>query len=339
MSAVRQVFKLGMPWQTLDPFLFCVYHKDDYPKANGRYGPIGSLAGRQIGQDFQGKDGWNMYHGQAIPGFPAHPHRGFETITVVNEGLVDHADSNGAAGRYGGGDTQWMTAGKGLQHSEMFPLLKEGEDNPLVLFQIWINLPAKNKMTEPGFTMFWREDIPTVRVVDEHNRQSSVQVIAGEFQGNTPPKPPKASWASEPGSQVWLWNIKMEAGATFEIPACEAGLNRVLYFYVGDKATVDGETMQTGYGAAVDSDKAIIVTAGEKACEFLLMQGRPIGEPVAQYGPFVMNTEQEIQAAFQDYRRTEFGGWPWPSSEPVHEQADTRFAKFANQEIVKKTSL
>lgn len=339
MSALQQVFKLGMPWKTLDPFLFCVYHKDDYPKSNGRYGPISSLAGRQIGQDFQGKDGWNMYHGEAIPGFPAHPHRGFETITVVNEGLVDHADSNGAAGRYGGGDTQWMTAGKGLQHSEMFPLMKEKQDNPLVLFQIWINLPAKNKMTEPGFTMLWREDIPTVIVTDENNKKASVQVIAGEFQGNRAPAPPAASWASEPNSHVWLWNIKMEAGATLDIPACEPELNRALYFYVGDKATVDGEPMQSGYGAALDSDKNIKVTAGDKACEFLLMQGRPIAEPVAQYGPFVMNTEQEIQTAFQDYRRTQFGGWPWPSSEPVHEHADTRFAKFANQEIVKKDSL
>ncbi|WP_340679030.1 pirin family protein [Paraglaciecola sp.] len=120
-----------------------------------------------------------MYHGQRVPDFPAHPHRGFETITVVNQGIVDHADSNGVAGRYGGDDTQWMTAGKGLQHSEMFPLLKTDQGNPLVLFQIWINLPAQNKLVEPGYTMLWREDIPIVEVKDPNNRESRIQVVTG----------------------------------------------------------------------------------------------------------------------------------------------------------------
>ena len=116
---------LGFPWETTNPFLFCAYHADAYPKGNGEMGPNESLAGRNIGQDFTIKDGWRMYHGEKVPGFPSHPHRGFETITVVEKGLVDHADSLGASGRYGNGDVQWMTAGKGLQHSEMFPLLKK----------------------------------------------------------------------------------------------------------------------------------------------------------------------------------------------------------------------
>lgn len=134
---------LKMFWPTLDPFLFCAFHNDDYPKANPYMGPDASLQGRPIGQDFQGIDGWRMYHGRKVPGFPVHPHRGFETITIVNEGFVDHSDSLGSAGRYGKGDTQWMTAGKGVQHSEMFPLLKESDKNPLELFQVWLNLPAK----------------------------------------------------------------------------------------------------------------------------------------------------------------------------------------------------
>lgn len=153
-SGINKIEKLSFPWQTQDPFLFCVHHEDLYPKGNKELGPATSLEGRMIGQDFTIKDGWRMYHGSKVPGFPAHPHCGFETVTAVRKGLVDHSDSLGAAGRFGNGDVQWMTAGKGVQHSEMFPLLKEDEENPLELFQIWLNLPRASKrlnLTLPCF--------------------------------------------------------------------------------------------------------------------------------------------------------------------------------------------
>ena len=118
--------------------------------------------GPHIGQDFDSIDGWNMYHGKNVPGFPQHPHRGFETITYVRTGFCDHSDSMGATARFGRGDTQWMTAGKGIVHCEMFPLLKRDEPNPLELFQIWLNLPAEDKMVDPYFTMLWSHDTPTV---------------------------------------------------------------------------------------------------------------------------------------------------------------------------------
>ena len=142
-KSIIRIRDLGFQWKTNNPFLFCVHHKDAYPRGNGEMGPDASLAGRRIGNDFTVKDGWRMYHGRLIPGFPQHPHRGFETITIVLEGLVDHADSLGAAGRYGHGDIQWMTAGAGIQHCEMFPLVNQDRDNPLELFQIWLNLPKK----------------------------------------------------------------------------------------------------------------------------------------------------------------------------------------------------
>ena len=153
MTKIRQIRPLGFQWQTLDPFLFCVHHEDFFPKGNDSLGPALSLAGRNIGQDFVTKDGWRMYHGEKVPGFPGHPHRGFETITVVRKGLVDHADSAGGLGRYGNGDVQWMTAGKGLLHSEMFPLLNRDSENPMELFQIWLNLPKKSKMVDPCYVM------------------------------------------------------------------------------------------------------------------------------------------------------------------------------------------
>src|SRR5690606_29132001 len=101
-GAIEQIGRLvGLHWETRDPFLFCAHHDDQYPQGNGRFGPAASLAGRRMGSDFAGIDGWRMYHGQAVPGFPSHPHRGFETVTVVRRGLLDHADSMGAAARYG----------------------------------------------------------------------------------------------------------------------------------------------------------------------------------------------------------------------------------------------
>ena len=151
-NIITRIRPLGFQWETADPFLFCVHHEDFFPKGNAQLGPDPSLfEGRHMGQDFIVKDGFRMYHGSTVPGFPGHPHRGFETITVVRTGLVDHADSLGAAGRYGNGDVQWMTAGKGVQHSEMFPLLNQDKDNPLELFQIWLNLPKKSKMVQPRF--------------------------------------------------------------------------------------------------------------------------------------------------------------------------------------------
>jgi len=136
-GAVLGYQPLTPPWQTLDPFLFCMHHDDRYPAGNGAYGPARAmLAGRSIGQDFSGRDGWNMYHGTTVPGFPQHPHRGFETVTVVRRGLLDHSDSLGAAARYGEGDLQWLTAGQGVVHAEMFPLLQTEAANPVELFMV-----------------------------------------------------------------------------------------------------------------------------------------------------------------------------------------------------------
>ncbi len=186
-QVVLQRFPLGSQWPTIDPFLFVAHHRDDYPAGNERLGPDEPLDGRNIGQDFADVDGWNMYHGSVVPGFPQHPHRGFETVTYVRSGFVDHADSLGAAARYGDGDTQWMTAGSGIVHSEMFPLLEQAEANPAELFQIWLNLPAEDKSADPAFKMFWDEQIPKVRTDDGN---VSVTVITGELAGQPGVAPP-----------------------------------------------------------------------------------------------------------------------------------------------------
>ena len=208
---ISRLQQMGFQWETADPFLFCVHHEDYFPKGNNHMAPDKShLQGRHLGDDFIIKDGFRMYHGQVVPGFPGHPHRGFETITVVRKGLVDHADSLGAAGRYGNGDVQWMTAGKGVQHSEMFPLLNSEQDNPLELFQIWLNLPKKSKMVEPHFKMLWSEEVPRFTDTDQAGNKTNVEVLVGELGTFKASTPPPNSWAADANNHVAIYNIHLE---------------------------------------------------------------------------------------------------------------------------------
>jgi len=332
-SPILAVEKLGFPWQTLDPFLFCVHHDDAYPRGNAELGPAAPLDGRDIGMDFAGKDGWRMYHGSVVPGFPQHPHRGFETVTIVRTGLIDHSDSLGATARFGRGDVQWLTAGKGIVHSEMFPLLDDQGPNPAELFQIWLNLPRAAKMVEPHFSMLWNESIPRVTTTDTRGRTTTVTVIAGTYDDKRAPSPPPKSWASQDGSDVAIFTMALDAGAALTLPPAQRGTNRALYFFVGDTLTIDGERVQSGRIIAVQPDLPLTLTAGDARCELLMLQGRPIGEPVVQHGPFVMNTHTEIQQAFADYRKTLFGGWPFDRDDPVHGRAKGRFAKHADGRV------
>ena len=333
-SVVLATRPLGFPWVTSDPFLFCVHHDDAYPAGNERLGPQASLEGRALGQDFEGKDGWRMYHGRVVPGFPQHPHRGFETVTIMRRGYIDHSDSLGATARFGRGDVQWLTAGGGIVHSEMFPLLEPEQPNPLELFQIWLNLPAKDKLVEPHFTMLWDEQLPRVRSVDAAGRASEVTVIAGELDGRRAPAPPPHSWASRADADVAIWSIGLEARAGFRLPrAAGADTLRTLYFFRGDTLVIGGERVSAHAAVAVNAEVDIALEAGEEPVEILLLQGRPIAEPVTQYGPFVMNTRAEIERAIQDYQRTRFGGWPWSDDAPVHAREEGRFAKHADGRV------
>jgi hypothetical protein len=325
-DTVLEIVELGFQWQGLDPFIFTMHHLDHYPQGNEVQGPVGSLAGRRIGSDFSGIDGWSMYHGSLIPGFPQHPHRGFETVTVVRRGYVDHSDSLGATARYGGGDVQWLTTGGGIQHAEMFPLIRADGDNPLELFQIWLNLPPESKMVPAYFRMLWSEEIPTI----EPAPGVSVDVIAGEVDGNVAPSAPPDSWASSEQGDMAIWLIRIEDDATWNLPAASEGLNRMLHFFEGTAVTVSGVAAAVGSGIRLRSDAVATIHNSGAPAEFLLLQGRPIGAPVFQLGPFVMNTPEELQQAFDDYRRTGFGGWPWPSADPVHARTDGRFALHAD---------
>lgn len=329
-SAVKAVKPLGFPWQTQDPFLFCVYHADDYPRGNEAFGPDTSLEGRNIGNDFVVKDGFRMYHGTKVPGFPVHPHRGFETVTVVRKGIVDHSDSLGGAGRYGHGDVQWMTAGKGIQHAEMFPLLDRENDNPLELFQIWLNLPKAKKFVDAHYTMLWGEQVPLVNTMDEEGLKTTIELIAGNIDKRPALDPAPDSWAADRKNEVGIWVVEMEPGAKWRLPPASEGVNRSLYFFEGESLKLNDSSFDEHCAIELTAHMDTHLENGSIKGRFLILQGAPIKEPVVSYGPFVMNTREEIQQTYQDFQDTRFGGWPWPRHDQVHGRDQERFARYSD---------
>ena len=305
-------FRLTTPWQGTDPFLFTAFHDDAYPAGDASMGPGGARP-----------DGWGMYHGRRIPGFPAHPHRGFETITLVTSGHVDHTDSLGASARYGRGDAQWLTTGAGVTHSEMFPLLNEAAPNPLELFQIWLNLPPESKTAAPEFSIQWAEDIPVHRT-----DAGSVRVIAGPLGEVTPLAPPTNSWAADPANDVAVWLVDVAPGQSLALPAANTDATlRTCYVFSGD-AAIGGTAVAEGWGLRHEGPVATEITAGAAPVRALVLQGVPIGAPVYQHGPFVANSTAELQQAFDEYRATRFGGWPWETTEEVFPRDAGRFARL-----------
>jgi quercetin 2,3-dioxygenase len=304
-NCINSITRLGSPpFATLDPFLFAVYHKDQYPKGDAKM----QAPRMGNGADFDHDAPYRMYHGEKVPGFPAHPHRGFETLTATIDGIIDHVDSMGNAGRYGFGDNQWMTAGAGVQHSEMFPLVNQTAPNPTRFFQIWLNLPSKSKFANPAFVMHWGEEIPKLSSDDG---LTSGTIYAGELNGKKGLPPPPDSWANDSNNEVAVWHLTLKSGASFTLPKAKGGqdINRQIYWIEGNTLKVGDTDMESHsivtLNAGVDTP---LSNSGSSSSEILVLQGRPISEPVVQHGPFVMNTQAEIQQAFADYRRTQFGG-------------------------------
>lgn len=297
---------LSSPWQAMDPFLFAVHHQDNYPASDGRLG-IRMQDRAKEGQ------GWRMYHGEHVPGFPAHPHRGFETVTIVLKGHVDHADSLGAAARYGQGDVQWLTTGGGVEHGEMFPLLNTDGPNPLELFQIWLNLPPEGKSAKPEFGMFWAEQIPTIE-----KDGSKVSVIAGAFNDTRPMAPPSASWAADIDNELAIWLIDIDQGAGVTLPTASSQALRRAYIFEG-QATIDGELQPPSHLADLDATQPSTITnQGLQTLRILILQARPIKAPVVAHGPFVLNSNEQMIDTIKRYQAEGFGKWPWPSNAQTH---------------------
>jgi redox-sensitive bicupin YhaK (pirin superfamily) len=227
-----------------------------------------------------------------LAGFPSHPHRGFETVTYMLDGHMQHQDSIGNRGDLGPGDVQWMTAARGIIHSEM-PQQAEGRMRG---FQLWINLPAADKMKPAGYRDVPAAEIPTVEVAGG----GRVRVIAGTYRpaGGAPTEGPVRGGATAP---LYL-DIELPAGAAFD-SAVAAGHSAFVYVYEGD-ATVGDEARALPHRAAglLSDGDAVRVRAGDKGARLLLLAAKPLREPVVQYGPFVMNTHAEIEQAISDYQ-------------------------------------
>jgi len=334
---ILRIQKIDFHWEMENPFIFCAHHKDNYPKGNDLQEPTVPLTGRSLGEDFAIKDGFRMYHGTKVPGFPVHPHRGFETVTIVTKGFVDHFDSNGASGRYGNGDVQWLTTGSGCQHSEMFPLISMDSDNPLELFQVWLNLPAKDKFTKPEFKMLWHEDIPVISIGDKGQAKSKIRIIAGQWNNITAVPPCKASYAAQPKNKVGIFLIEMAPQADLVLEGVSNSFIRNLYFYRGlDTIQIGDEKIVASRRIKLDGNAQVVITNGNEISYLLLLEGEPIDEPVVSYGPFVMNTVQEIQKAFSDFQHTHFGGWPWDRPDPINDRDSGRYAKYIDGHYEKR---
>jgi quercetin 2,3-dioxygenase len=178
--------------------------------------------------------------------------------------------------------------------------------------------------------MHWHEEIPIATVKDENGKTTTIKIVAGNFGGKTALPPAPGSWASNPDNEVAVWIIQMEAGAKWTIPAASETVSRSLFFFKGSSIEIENQEVFSNHSISLKGNATIEIRNGSETSRFLFLQGTPINEPVVQYGPFVMNSNAEIQQAMSDYRKTQFGGWPWPRYDMVHGPSAGRFAKYAD---------
>ena len=232
-----------------------------------------------------------------------------------------------------------MTAGAGCQHSEMFPLVSMDSANPLRLFQIWLNLPKRSKFAPPGFKMHWDENV--VVLAGEDGKGATARLYTGRLgAADSGFEPPSDSWGAAADNDLMVAVVKLPAATaagvatTFNLPPAARGraANRVAYVVEcgASGVSVAGVAIPGPRAVTLDASAPALLSNGDTAADalVLVLQGVPIGESVAQHGPFVMNTDAEISAAFRDYERTSFGGWPWRDSAPVFERTRGRFASY-----------
>lgn len=228
-------------------------------------------------------------------GVGQHPHRGFETVTIVYKGEVEHRDSTGAGGTIGPGDVQWMTAARGIIHEEFHSEAFARSGGALEMVQLWVNLPARDKMTDAGYQTILDGDIPTLPLADH---AGSLRLIAGEFDGVKGP--------ARTFTPIDVWDMRLKAGRSVTLDL-HAGRNTALVVLRGTVRINGTEVAREGQLALFERDGTQLRLESSDDAMVLLLSGEPIDEPIVGHGPFVMNTEQEIHQAFADYQSGQFG--------------------------------
>lgn len=230
-------------------------------------------------------------------GVGQHPHRGFETVTIVYDGEVEHRDSTGRGGVIGRGDVQWMTAGSGILHEEFHSQAYAARGGPFEMVQLWVNLPASDKMTRPGYQAIVDADIPSLPLADGAGR---VRVIAGHFEGT---KGPASTF-----TPMNVWDVRLGAGKTAHLPQQEGWPVQVVV--LSGTVMINGEVLREKQVASLSATGSAVDIEANNDAKLLLLAGEPINEPVVGYGPFVMNTRQEIEQAVIDFNSGKFGQMP-----------------------------
>ena len=231
-------------------------------------------------------------------GVGEHPHRGFETVTIVYEGGVEHRDSTGSGGTIGPGDVQWMTAGGGIVHEEFHSRAFAQSGGVLHMVQLWVNLPAKDKMTPPRYQTLLSAEIP---VVELPQGAGQLRVIAGEYAGNRGP--------AQTFSPVDVWDLRLRAGRTAQ-PAFAEGRTVALVVLGGTVQINGSEVVRAGQLVVMDRKAGEVFIEANSDATVLVLSGEPLNEPIVGYGPFVMNTEKEIHEAIADFNSGKFGRIP-----------------------------
>ncbi|WP_085577520.1 MULTISPECIES: pirin family protein [unclassified Pseudomonas] len=228
-------------------------------------------------------------------GVGQHPHRGFETVTIVYDGEVEHRDSTGSGGKIGPGDVQWMTAASGILHEEFHSRDFARTGGRMEMVQLWVNLPAKDKMAAPGYQTILDGDIPDIELKDGAGR---LRLIAGEFDGR--------QGAARTFTPVDVWDIRLNAGKTLDLDLHE-GRNTALVVLRGSVQINGREQAAVGQLALFERDGRQVTLKADADAVVLLLSGEPIDEPIVGHGPFVMNSEAEIHQAFADFQSGRFG--------------------------------
>lgn len=305
-STVQKIVDINIHWSGDDPFTFVSHHHDNYPKGNSQLAPpLNTISGRNLGRDYQERMGFRMYHGRVVPGFPMHAHWGYETLTIAEKGFVDHFDTEGNHGRFGNGDMQWTLASSRYEHCEMYPLLDQENENPVHITQIVINLPLERKNKDIHVNNTWSEDIPIIKT-----EGSEVTLYCGEFQGRSLYSPNPTSWASADNS-VRIMKIVLQPGASFSLNSLADGIDRNVYFVSGDTATLEGTKIKPWLRYKMKRSSPLNLINGIEESEFWILEGKPIGEKQANFGPVILKDLDEVRKSMDEIRIKEFQEWPW----------------------------